>query len=54
MRLDNRTVDHHVFIVVIRRQMTKYPLDNTTFAPATHAPVDILPVAEAQKKITPR
>ncbi|ANA14484.1 hypothetical protein AD949_07275 [Acetobacter orleanensis] len=53
MRPDYRAVDHHVFIVVICRQMAKYPLDYTAFAPAAQTPVDIFPVPETRWKITP-
>ena len=33
MRPDNRAVDHHIFIVVICGQITKYPFDNAAFIP---------------------
>lgn len=51
---DNRTVDHHVFVAVISRQMSENPFDHTTFAPAAQLSVDVLPVSEPGGQIAPR
>ena len=54
MRPDNGAVDHHVFIVVISGQITKDLFHNTTFAPAAQTPVNVFPVTETGRKVTPR
>lgn len=54
MRPDNGAVDQHVFIVVIRGQIAKNPLDHTAFTPAAQTPVDVFSVSETDRKITPR
>ncbi len=53
MRPDNCAVDHHVFVVVISGQMTKYPFDDTAFTPAAQTPVHVFPVPETGRKVTP-
>ena len=50
---DNGAVDHHVFVVMIDRQMTKNPFDDTAFTPAAQTPVDVLPVTKPGRKVTP-
>ncbi|BCI67166.1 hypothetical protein AAJCM20276_17900 [Acetobacter aceti] len=41
MRPDNGAVDHHVFVVVISGQITKYPFDHTAFTPAAQTSVHV-------------
>jgi len=41
MRPDNRAVDHHVFIIVICRQVAKNLFDHTAFTPAAQTPVHV-------------
>ncbi|BCI68653.1 hypothetical protein AAJCM20276_32770 [Acetobacter aceti] len=53
MRPDNGAVDHHVFVVVISGQITKYPFDHTAFTPAAQTSVHVFPVPETARKITP-
>ncbi len=45
-------VGHHVFIVVISRQMPENPFGHTAFVPATQPPMHVLPVARAGRQIT--
>ncbi len=54
MRPDNCAVDHHVFIVVISCQITKYSFDDSAFTPAAQTPVHIFPVPETGRKVAPR
>ncbi len=54
MSPDNGAVDHHVFIVMIGGQITKYPLDHTTFTPAAQTPMHIFSVPETGGEVTPR
>lgn len=53
MRPDNGTVDHHVFIVMIRGEMAEYPFDHTSFTPAAQSPMHVFSVPETARKITP-
>ncbi|RFP03590.1 hypothetical protein BGC30_05735 [Novacetimonas hansenii] len=53
MRPDNRAVDHHVFIVVIGRQITKYLFDDAAFTPAAQTPVHVFSVTETGRKVAP-
>lgn len=54
MGAHDRTVDHRVFIVGVRRQVIENAAPYSRFGPSAVAPVDILPIAEALRKITPR
>lgn len=53
MRPDNCAVDHHVFVVVISGQITKYPFDDAAFTPAAQTPVHVFPVTETGRKVAP-
>ncbi|OUI85403.1 hypothetical protein HC62_11150 [Acetobacter tropicalis] len=50
---DNCAVDHHVFVVVISGQITKYPFDDAGFTPAGQTPVHVFPVPEMGRKVAP-
>ena len=53
MRSDNCAVDHHVFVVAISGQITKYPFDDAAFTPAAQTPVHVFPVTETGRKVAP-
>ena len=50
----NGGVDHHVFVVVIARQLFENALENTALRPPAEALVDDLPIAETLGQIAPR
>jgi len=51
---DHGGVDHHVFVIVIARQLLENALENAAFCPPTEALVDDLPIPETLGQITPR
>jgi hypothetical protein len=50
----NGSVDHHVFVGVIARQLFENALENTALRPPAEALMDYLPIAEALGEIAPR
>ena len=54
MGAHDRAVDHRVFIVGFRRQVLENTAPYTRSAPSAVASVEILPVAEALRKVAPR
>jgi hypothetical protein len=53
VRTDNRGINHHVFIVAIRSQVSENTFQNTTLTPAPQPLVDNFPIAKPRWKITP-
>jgi hypothetical protein len=54
MRAHDGGVDHHVFVVVIARQLLENTLENPTLRPPAKALVDDLSIAETLGEIAPR
>jgi hypothetical protein len=54
MRPHDGGVDHGVFFVGIGRELGKYSFPDTGFCPSAETAMDVLPVAEAFRKIAPR
>ena len=54
MRANNGGVDHHVFVVVVARQLFENALKNPTLCPPAEALVDDLPIAETLGEVAPR
>jgi hypothetical protein len=54
MRAYNRSVDHHVFVIVVARQQLENALENAALGPSAVALIDDLPIAEALRQVAPR
>jgi len=54
MRANNGGVDHHVFVVVIARQLLENAFENPALRPPAEALVDDFPIAETLREIAPR
>ena len=46
-------VDHRVLIVSVLGEMLENPLPDTGLGPTAEAPMDVLPVTEALRKVAP-
>jgi hypothetical protein len=51
---DDGGVDHHVFVIVIARQLLENALENPTLRPSTETLMDDLPITKALRQIAPR
>ena len=47
-------IERHILVIAIFRQSLEDTLENAALTPPAKARVDILPIAEALRKITPR
>ena len=54
VRADNGGIDHHVFVVVIARQLLENARENPALGPPAEALVDDFSITETLRKITPR
>ena len=50
----NGGVDHHVFVVVIARQLLENALENSALRPPAEALINDFPIAETLGQIAPR
>jgi hypothetical protein len=53
MRAHDGGVEHHVFVIVIARQLLENALENPALRPPTKALMDDLPIAETLREIAP-